>query len=126
MENLPEYQKGLQRIATQVTWPSTPFEVYFGGPSNRPRNKPFHGEKRDFEVPEENIDDANYDSLTELGEELNNLASERDVLRKKALNASNNAVQKMGKRELKRQLPSLYYKEDAVVVQIPIKEICQR
>ena len=45
---------------------------------------------------------------TELEEELNSLAIERDVLRKKALNASNNASRKMVKRELKRQPPFLY------------------
>ena len=51
---------------------------------------------------------ANYDNPTELEEKLNNLAIERDVLRKKALNASNNASRKMVKRELKRQPPFLY------------------
>lgn len=66
--------------------------------------------------------EANYDNPTELEEELNNLAIERDVLRKKALNASNNAARKMVKRELKRQPPSLYYKGDAVLVRIPISK----
>ena len=121
VENLPEY-KNIQRIATQVTWLSNTIWSIFWSHSNRPRNKLFLAEKRDFEVPEENVDDANYDNPTELEEELNNLAIERDVLRKKALNASNNAARKMVKRELKRQPPSLYYKGDAVLVRIPISK----
>ena len=43
-------------------------------------------------------------------------------LRKKALNASNNAARKIIKRELKRQPPSLYYKGDPVLVRIPISK----
>ena len=84
VENLPEYQK----IYNESPHRSLDFL--------RPRNKLFLAEKRDFEVPEENVDEANYDNPTEREEELNNLAIERDVLRKKALNASNNAARKKG------------------------------
>ena len=122
VENLPEYQKIYNESPHRSLGFLTPFEVYFGRTSNRPRNKLFLAEKRDFKVPEENVDEANFDNPTELEEELNNLAIERDVLREKALNASNNAAQKMVKRELKRQPPSLYYKEDAVLVRIPISK----
>lgn len=98
VENLPEYQKIYNESPHRSPGFLTPFEVYFGRTSNRPRNKLFLAEKREFEVPEENVDEANYDNPTELEEELNNLAIERDVLRKKALNASNNAARKMVKR----------------------------
>ena len=53
---------------------------------------------------------------------MRNLSSERDVLRKKALKASNDAAQKMVKRELRRQPPSLYYKEESALVRIPISK----
>ena len=43
-------------------------------------------------------------------------------MRKKALNASNDAAQNSAKRELKRQPPSLCCKGDAVLVRIPISE----
>ena len=59
----------------------TPFEVYFGRPANRQKNKLFLDEKRDFQVQEENIDEANCEDPTE--EELNNLDSEQSVSRKK-------------------------------------------
>ena len=121
VENLHEYQKIYNESPHRSLGFLTPFEVYIGRTSNRPRNKLFLAEKRDFEVPEENVDEANYDNPTEL-EELNNLAIERDVLRKKALNASNNAAGKMVKRALKRQPPSLYYKRDAILVRIPISK----
>ena len=62
------------------------------------------------------------EELNNLASELNNLASKQDVLRKKSLNASNNAAQKMVKRVLKCQPPFLYYKGDAVLVRIPISK----
>ena len=89
-------------------------------PSNRPKNKLFLGEKTEFEVPEENVDEANYDDPTE--EELNSLASDRVVLRQKALKSSNYEAEKMVKRELKRQPPSLFYKGESVLLRIPISK----
>ena len=41
------------------------------------------------------------EELNNLASELNNLASKQDVLRKKSLNASNNAAQKNGKKSIK-------------------------
>ncbi len=120
VENLPEYQKLYNESPHSSLGFLTPFEVYFGRPSNRPKNKLFLGEKKaEFQVPEENVDETNYDPTEE---ELSNLASERSVLRKKALDASNDAAQKMVKRELKRQPPSLYYKGETVLVRIPISK----
>lgn len=78
-ENLPKYQK----VYNDSFGFLTPFEVSFARPSNRLRNKLFLGQKRDFEVLEENVDEANYDNPTELEEELSKLASERDVYGRK-------------------------------------------
>ena len=116
VENLPEYQKLYNESPHSSLGFLTPFEVYIGRPANRPKNKLFLGEQRDYQVPEE-VEEANYDDPTE--EELRNLSSERDVLWKKALKASNDAAQKMVKRELRRQPPSLYYKGESVLVRIP-------
>ena len=120
VENLPEYQTLYNESSHSSLGFLTPFEVYFGRPSNRPKNKLFLGEKTDSEVPEENVDEANYDDPTE--EELNSLASDRVVLRQKALKSSNYAAEKMVKRKLKRQPPSLYYKGESVLLRIPISK----
>ena len=68
VENLPEYRKLYNESPPESLGFLTPFEVYFGRPSNRPRNKLCLGEKGDFEVPEENVDETNYDNPTELEE----------------------------------------------------------
>ena len=52
---------------------------------------------------------------------MNNLASDRVVLRQKTLKSSNDAAEKMVKRELKRQ-PPLYYKGESVLLRIPISK----
>ena len=81
VESLSVYHKVfIELLHCSLTCFLIPFEVYFGHPSNRPRNNLSLGEIRDFEVPEENVDKANYDNPTELEEGLRNLASEGDVL----------------------------------------------
>ena len=81
VENLLEYQKLYNESPHSSLGFLTPFEVYFGRPANRQKNKLFLDEKRDFQVQEENIDEANCEDPTE--EELNNLDSEQSVSRKK-------------------------------------------
>ena len=44
VENLPEYQKVYNKSPHSSLGFLTPFEVYFGRPSNRPKNKLFLGE----------------------------------------------------------------------------------
>ena len=81
VESLSAYQKVfIEVLHCSLGCFLIPFEVYFGHPSNRPRNNLSLGEIRDFEVPEENVDKTNYDNPTELEEGLRNLASEGDVL----------------------------------------------
>lgn len=119
VEYLPEYQKLYNESPHSSLGFLTPFEVYFGRHPNRLKNKLFLGEKKEFEVQEENYDfNPNVDEIAKQ-EELCELADERFVIRQKALEASNNAAKKMVKRELKRQPPSLYYKGETILVRIP-------
>ena len=73
----------------------------------------------DFEVQDENeeafpqVDEI----LTE--EDLRELENDRFLLRQKAVNVSNNAAEKMVKRELKRHPPSPYFIGETVLVRIP-------
>ena len=55
-------------------------------------------------------------------EELTELERERDSIRQKALDASNDAAQYMIKRELKRNPPSLYNKGETVLLRIPVSK----
>lgn len=119
VEYLPEYQKLYNESPHSSLGFLSPFEVYFGRPSNRLKNKLSLGKKNDFEVQEENYKiKQNIDELTKK-EELRELADERVLVRQKALEASNNAAKNMVKRELKRQPPSLYYKGETILVRIP-------
>ena len=97
----------------------TPFEVYFGRPPIRLKNKLFLDEGMDFEVQDEN--EEAFPRVDEIlrEEDLCELENNRFLLRQKALNASNNAAQKMVKRELKRHPPSLYVIGETVLVRIP-------
>ena len=97
----------------------TPFEVYFGRPPNTLKNKLFLDEGMDFEVQDEN--EEAFPQVDEIlrEEDLRELENNRFLLRQKALNASNNAAQKMVKRELKRHPPSLYFIGETVLVRIP-------
>ena len=73
----------------------------------------------DFEVQDEN--EEAFPQVDEIlrEEDLRELENNRFLLRQKALNASNNAAQKMVKRELKRHPPSLYFIGETVLVRIP-------
>ena len=76
---------------------------------NRLKNKLFLDEGMDFEVQDEN--EEAFPRVDEILREkdLRGLENDRFLLRQKSLNASNNATQKMVKRELKRNPPSLYF-----------------
>ena len=107
VEYLPEYQKLYNKSPHSSLGFLTPFEVYFGRHPSRLRNKLFLGEKKEFEVQEENYDfNPNVDEIAKQ-EELRESADERFVITQKALEASNNTAKKMVKRELKRPPPSL-------------------
>ena len=86
--------------------------MYFGRKPNRYRNKLFLGRKKEYEVPEENDNSFQMDEYKR--EELAELERERDSIRQKALDASNEAAQYMIKRELRRNPPSLYNKGETV------------
>ena len=98
----------------------SPFEVYFGRKPNRIRNKLFLGGKKNYEVLEEN--NSSFETGESKREELIDLEIERDAIRKEALGASNEAAQYMVNRELRRNLPSLYYKGKTVLIRIPISK----
>lgn len=94
----------------------SPFEVYYGRQSNRVRNKLSLGAIQSFEVPEEGENEFQLTSPKK-----NTLAEwrkERDSTRDEALKASKNASEKMVKRELKRNPPSLYNVGETVLVRI--------
>lgn len=109
VEYLSEYQKLYNESPHSSLGFLTLFEVYFGRPPNRLKNKLFHDEGMDFEVQDEN--EEAFPRVDEILREkdLRGLENDRFLLRQKALNASNNATQKMVKRELKRNPPSLYF-----------------
>ena len=111
-----------QSVKSYITNPLTPFEVYFGRYPNTLKSKLFLGEKKEFEVQEQNFDfNLNVYEIAKQGE-LRELADERFVIRQEALEASKNAAKKMVKRELKRQPPWLYsillYKGETILVGI--------
>ena len=93
----------------------SPFEVYFGRKPNRYRRKLFLGGKKEYEVPEENENSFQMDDNRR-----EELEKERDSIRRKALNSSNEAAQYMVKRELKRIPPSLYNKGETVLIRVPV------
>ena len=85
---LPEYQKLYNGSQHSSLGFLTPFEVYFGRHPNRLKNKLFLGEKKEFEVQEQNYDfNLNVYEIAKQ-EELRELADERFVIRQKALEAS--------------------------------------
>ena len=96
----------------------SPFEVYFGRKPNKYRNKLFLGGKKDYEVPNNNrieMDECKAEELTEP-------ITECSSIRQEALDASNKASQYMVKRELRRNPPSLYYKEETVLIRVPVSK----
>ena len=88
------------------------------GISHRLKNKLFLDKGMDFEVQDQN--EEAFPRIDEiLTEDLRELENDRFLLRRKASNASNNAKQKMVTRELKRDLLSLYFIGETVLVRIP-------
>ena len=106
MENLQQYQQLYNESPHRSLGQLSPFEVHFGRKPKRYRNKLFLGEKKDYEIPEENSNGVEMDECQ--AEELTELITERSSIRQKALDASNKASQYMVKRELRRNPPSLY------------------
>ena len=94
----------------------SPFEVYYGRQANRVRNKLSLGERKAFEVSEE--DETEFQLKSPRKDTLRQWEKERDNVRDEALKASKDASQKMIKRELKRNPPSLYYVGETAVVRV--------
>jgi len=121
VEYLPMYQQLYNESPHGSLGLLTPFEVYFGRPVNRLHNKLFIGEKKDFEVEEEeDVLIGNERDKDTPADDLCELANERDIVRQKALDASTKAAQRMIKRELKRNPPSLYHKGEVVLLRLPV------
>ena len=123
--NWAEYLQQYQQLYNESPHSSlgglSPFEVYFGRKPNRQRNKLHLGGKKDFEVPEENQSEGRVQANEYDRDEthLREIETQRDLIREKALDASNKAAQRMVKRELKRKPPSLYYKGETVLIRVP-------
>ena len=131
--NWAEYLQQYQQLYNESPHSSlgglSPFEVYFGRKPNRQRNKLHLGGKKDFEVPEENQSEGRVQANEYDRDEtdLREIETQRDLIREKALDASNKAAQRMVKRELKRKPPSLYYKGETVLIRVPeSKKLDQR
>ena len=123
--NWAEYLQQYQQLYNESPHSSlgglSPFEVYFGRKPNRQRNKLHLGGKKDFEVPEENESEGRVQANEYDRDEtdLREIETQRDLIREKALDASNKTAQRMVKRELKRKPPSLYYKGETVLIRVP-------
>lgn len=81
--------------------------MYYGRQANRVRNKLSLGERKAFEVSEE--DETEFQLRSPSKDTLRQWEKDKDNVRDEALKASKDASQKMIKRELERNLPSLYY-----------------
>ena len=81
---------------------------------NRYRRKLFLGGKKEFEVSEEK--DSSFQMDEHKIEEPIELQRERDSIRQKDLNASNEAAQYMIKREFRRNPTSHYNKGETVLL----------
>ena len=104
VENLPIYQQLYNESPDSSPWMQSPFEVYYGRQANRVRNKLSLGERKAFEVSEE--DETEFQLKSPRIDTLRQWEKERDNVRDKAFKASKDASQKMIKRELKRNPPS--------------------
>ncbi|PFX28294.1 hypothetical protein AWC38_SpisGene7008 [Stylophora pistillata] len=120
VEYLQHYQQLYNESPHHCFGLVSPFEVYFGRKPNRYLKKLFHGGKKEYEVPEENNNSFQMDEHKR--EELTELERERDSIRQKALNSSNEAAQYMVKRELKRNPPSLYNKGETLLIPVPVSK----
>lgn len=116
VEYLQQYQHLYNESPHRSLGFLSPFQVYFGRKRNRYRKKPFLGRKKEYEVPEEN--DNSFQMEESKREELTELERERDSIRQKALDVSNDAAQYMIKGELRRNPPSLYNKGETVLLRI--------
>ena len=114
VENLPIYQQLYNESPHSSLGMQSPFEVYYGRQANRVRNKLSLGERKAFEVSEE--DETEFQLKSPRKDTLRQWQKERDNVRDEALKASKDASQKMIKRELKRNPPSLYYVGESVLV----------
>ena len=117
VENLPIYQQLYNESPHSSPGMQSPFEVYYGRQPNRVRNKLSLGERKPFEVSEEDYE-AEFQLKSPRKDTLRQWEKERDNVRDEALKASKDASQKMIKRELKRNPPSLYYVEETVLVRV--------
>ena len=120
MEYLQQYQQLYNELPHRSLGQLSPFEMYFGRKSSRYRNKLFLVGKNEYEVPVENSNGIEMDEYKM--EELTELVTERNSIMQKALNTSNKASQYMVKRELMRNPPSLYYKGEPVLIQVPVSK----
>ena len=90
--------------------------MYYGRQANRVGNKLSLGERKAFEVSEE--DETEFQLTSPRKDTLRQWEKERDNVRDEALKASKDASQKMIKRELKHNPPSLYYVGETVLVRV--------
>jgi len=120
VEYLQQYQQLFNESPHRSLGQLSPFEVYFGSKPNRHRNKLFLGGKNDYEVLEENNNGIEVDECK--AEELTELMTERSSIRQKALDESNKASQHMVKREIRRNPPSLYSKDETVLIRVPVSK----
>ena len=116
VENLPIYQQLYNESPHSSLGMQSPFEVYYGRQPNRVGNKLSLGERKAFEVSEE--DKTEFQLKSPRKDTLRQWEKERDNVRDEALKASTDASQKMIKRELKRNPPSHYYVGETVLVRV--------
>lgn len=116
VENLPIYQQLYNESPHSSLGMQSPFEVYYGRQPNRVKNKLSLGERTAFEVSEE--DETEFQLKSPRKDTLRKWEKERDIARDEAFRASAHASQKMIKRELKRNPPSLYYVGETVLVRV--------
>lgn len=116
VENLPIYQLLYNESPHSSLGMATPFEVYFGRQPNRLVLRLSLGENTEFEVPEE--DAPELQGMSPKKSTIEEWKQKGDSIREKALKSSQKAAQKMVKRELKRNPPSLYNVGDIVLVRM--------
>ena len=115
-ENLPIYQQLYNESPHSSLGMQSPFEVYYGRQPNSVRNKLSLGERKAFEVSEE--DEREFQLKSPKKDTLRQWEKERENVRDEALKASKVASQKMIEQQLKRNPPSLYYVGETVLVRI--------
>ena len=118
VENLPIYQQLYNESPYSSLGMQSPFEVYYGRQPNRVRNKLSLGERKAFEVFEE--DETEFQLKSPRKDTLRQWEKGRDNVRSemKPLKHRRTPRKKMIKRELKRNPPSLYYVGETVLVRV--------